>query len=119
MEIPEIKKIVFILVCAFFQIAFPSENKMELNFIRFPKDENVIFMDNFSIRFKGHSHKRTKEGQVSPLIVVLEFFENKKSIETVDYSLTKNERNFEWKDYKLEFGKSDYNNYQEIKFSKK
>jgi hypothetical protein len=113
------KQLLLILFSLLFvgNFVFSKDIQMEGKALHLKKGESVTLSERTAIRFMGHSHKRTHEDQVSPLIVCLEYSDGTQVMDTEYFNVSRDHRVAEWHGLHLEFGKSDYNKWQEIRIT--
>ena len=85
--------------------------------IKLKLGESYSLSKSVTIRLKEHSHKRTHVGEVSPLIIYMDYLENGKVLETKQFNVFKDEKTFNWRELHLEFINNAYREWSEMRIS--
>jgi hypothetical protein len=80
------------------------------------KGERISLDAHTDMRFDSHSHKRTRAGQSSPLMLNLVFLEDGAPVEAKTFSLhLKEERSFSWRNFRFELMDHQYDQSMTLK----
>ena len=69
-----------------------------------------------AVRLVAHSHKMTYPGDISPLIIYLEYLEGGRSLEQRQFNVFPEQtREWEWRGYRFTLGDYEYGEWMEVR----